>query len=88
MHGYSLKNKNLDVLNFRLCVYTICLILLPFKLLTSLTEIAYAKSATEAAKESPRGSFLKELDNNNLRQTQAGNRAASLCKFIAAETCS
>jgi tetratricopeptide (TPR) repeat protein len=68
MHSYSLKHKNHDVLNFRFCVYTICLILLPFQLLTSFTEIAYAKSTTEVSEGSSKGSFLKELDNNNLRK--------------------
>ena len=75
MHNRNLKIKNHTILSFQLRLYLICLTILPFNLLTSLAEIAYAKSATEVSQKLSQGSFTftKDPNNNNARQLWRSN---------------
>ncbi len=70
MYSYSSQLKKCATLNFQLHLHIICLILLPFNLLTSFTEIAYAKSATEVSPKLSQSSFSfpKDPNNSNVRQ--------------------
>jgi tetratricopeptide (TPR) repeat protein len=75
MHNCSSKLKNHTMLSFQLHLYIICLTILPFNLLTSLTGIACAKSAAEVSYKLPKNSFsfLKDPNNSNARQLWRAN---------------
>lgn len=69
-HSYSSRLKKCATSSFQLRLHIICLTLLPFHLLTSLTQIAYAKSATEVSQKLPQSSFSFPKDPNNSRVRQ------------------
>ena len=75
VYNYNSKLKNQTISSFQFRLYIICLTILPFNLLTSLTEIAYAKSAAESSRELSQGSFTfsKDPNNNNARQLWRSN---------------
>jgi TolA-binding protein len=65
-NNYDSQHKSSACLSFRLYFYIACFTFLSFRLLTSLTGVAFAKSATGNGRELSQSSVFTSIDPNNV----------------------
>ena len=79
-HNYDSKLKSSATMSFKLYFYLVCFTFLSFRLLTSLTGVAYANSAAENGRKLSQSSVITSRDPNNIHGLELRRADISIAK--------
>ena len=79
-HNYASKLKSSAAMSFKLYFYIACFTFLSFRLLTSLTGVAYANSAAGDGRELSQSSVITSRDPNNIHGLELRRADISIAK--------